>query len=219
MNEPLFKKKKMKEGLNIMSFFLEDDRTDSCPDEEILAAFMDGELNEQEETELRSHLKKCSSCSYTVLSLESQGVKIKKKKRSIRLYFLQPVPVLATLLLAFIIGFFLISKSSLILKKVERFRHINMKKLELIGPVGEIKEFPLTFKWIKISGAKNYHFVLLDEEFNLIWENSHMLNNSTSLPQEISDLLTVNKTYFWKVTAFLEKGQKLDSPTQYFSLK
>ncbi|MFQ6083179.1 MAG: anti-sigma factor family protein [Candidatus Aminicenantia bacterium] len=229
MNKAKLDKEGVKKGFEILSSFISEENLENCPDEEMLAAFMDGELNEQEERDIRNHIRECSFCSYLIISLESQGIKFKKKRKNIldrlkaailsKPYILRPAPVLPILLLIFILGFIFVLKFPQISRRQIHYREIGKNRIELIEPIGEIKAVPSIFKWRQVEGVKYYIFELLDEELSLVWESDQLFNNKVSLPQDVINSLINEKTYFWRVTAFLKNGQKIESHTQDFELK
>ena len=229
MNKVKLDKEKIKKGFETLSSLLPEEHIENCPDEELLAAFMDGELNEKEEINIENHIRKCTYCSYLIISLESQGVKFKKKRKNIldrmktgvlsKPYVLRPAPVLPILLIIFILGFIFILRFPQISKEKIHYREVGKYRIELIEPTGEIKKTPIVFKWKKVKGVEYYIFELLDEELNLVWESSQLSNNKVLLPQNLMSSLIKKKAYFWKVTAFLNNGQKIESNTQYFELE
>lgn len=77
-------------------------RADECPSDEVLSAFVDGTLNEQERDAVVGHLTHCDKC-YEVVSLAREMVK--EERRAKRSWFYAPASAVAAALLIILFKF------------------------------------------------------------------------------------------------------------------
>ena len=211
-----------------LSFFLDEENTESCPSEEMLAALADGTLLPKERESLDSHVRECASCAYLLLSLESRTGRGKKGTERIKdrirkavprsWYGLKLIPAAAALLVIFLAASVFFFDTVPFKSQDNVIRSGSSAEVELIQPVGET-EPPIVFKWKPVAEAKSYTVDLFDERLTPIWESPQSSKTSTPLPPEITNRLESGKTYFWSVSVLKKSGFREESHTQDFRLK
>ncbi|MCK4337481.1 MAG: hypothetical protein KAX11_06030, partial [Candidatus Aminicenantes bacterium] len=75
------------------------------------------------------------------------------------------------------------------------------------------------FRWNRLTGAGYYIFELLDKELTPVWKSDVLKSPRFHLLLEIAQKLTVEETYFWKITAFTDEGLKMNSGIKSFKFK
>jgi hypothetical protein len=91
--------------------------------------------------------------------------------------------------------------------------------LELIAPKGEVRDFPLFFKWRPYPKAQEYEVKLLDEELTDNWKSDRIKAIEVELPQGQFERMEKEKTYYWKVVVHLKAGTAKESGLQEFKLR
>jgi hypothetical protein len=130
---------------------------------------------------------------------------------------LKYVSAAAGLLIVFLAAFlFLKTPPSL---KRDIARGTSDQALELIAPRGEVKSFPLFFKWRPYPKAQEYEVKLLDEELTDIWKSDRIKAIEVELPQGQFERMEKEKTYYWKVVVHLKAGTAKESGLQEFKLR
>jgi hypothetical protein len=101
-----------------------------------------------------------------------------------------------------------------------KYRGFSFDKVELVKPRKKIiTKLTQAFEWKAVQGADYYVFELFDETLYPIWISDKIIINSIILPREISSRLEGNKSYYWMVTAFFQRGTKKESILKEFQLK
>jgi hypothetical protein len=91
--------------------------------------------------------------------------------------------------------------------------------LELIAPKGEVRDFPLLFKWRPFPEAQEYEVKLMDEELTDIWKSDRIKAAKVELPRDQFQRMDKEKTYYWKVIVHLKAGTTKESGLQEFMLR
>ena len=91
--------------------------------------------------------------------------------------------------------------------------------VELVAPKGEVKDYPLFFKWRPYPKAEDYEVKLLDEELTDIWKSGRIKATEVELPQGQIERMQKEKTYYWKVVVHLKAGTLKESGCQEFKLR
>jgi hypothetical protein len=130
---------------------------------------------------------------------------------------LKYVSVAAGLLIV-VLAAFLFLKTPLNPKR-DIARGTSDQTLELIAPKGEVRDFPLFFKWRPFPKAQEYEVKLLDEELTDIWKSDWIKATEVKLPQGQFQRIEKEKAYYWKVVVHLKAGTTKESSLQEFKLR
>ncbi len=90
----------------------------------------------------------------------------------------------------------------------------------LNAPVGDIQSsVPLLFEWRRLPGADYYVLDLFDEELMPVWTSKELQGIRLLLPADVATRLSVNRPYYWMVTAY-SGGEKIaESNLVHFVLR
>ena len=89
-------------------------------------------------------------------------------------------------------------------------------KLLIPEPGTIIQNKSITFVCQKLANVEEYHFTLLNNVGDLIWE-TNVKKNMVKLPQGVK--LTNNENFFWKVEALINDDFSISSPVCMFTFK
>jgi hypothetical protein len=128
--------------------------------------------------------------------------------------FLRPATAAAAVL-AVILTAVLIQKTASV-EDIDRDSH--PASFEALAPRGEILRSAIEFNWSPVRGAKHYCLEILDRELAPLYRKDMIEGESFTLPGEVRDKLTPGQLYFWKVTADLEGGGRLESGIEKFRI-
>jgi len=209
--------------------------TGSCPSVKLITKAFINKISTRKKLRIVDHISKCSFCAQEFIFLKEihkktkeiiketekllekpHELRIKHKKR----FFIFSFPqsslkhVLTIGVLIFIMIFAIFFVTSNLIKNKESINNIN---IELINPIGKQK-IPFTFEWRanKISGY--YILEIYHEQLYNLWISPKLYTNHYTLPPEVLEIFIPGKIYFWKVTIFLRKGQRIESYFQEFEI-
>ena len=224
------------------------DLRNNCPDNEVFIGAFLNEISLEEKEKLINHVLICEKCKLKFEVMKQLSNELKKRRENFekeefsaseerqfkkmakqrikelkgeeKRAFFRFVPVkYVTIMVGLLVilgGYFLIHE----FHQKEIFRGEKEEKLMLIEPAGKISRVPSVFKWIALEEAEGgfYTFELIDDELNTIW-TSRIRTNKVVLPDNIRRKLKKGKTYIWKVEAFDDAHNKLDSDANYFEIE
>ena len=212
----------------------------NCLTAEIKRAFLADELSAEQREMTEAHLAACRLCRHQLANLFTNGTEIfsapdslkqrakqipfPKEKRNFFAaffaYFQQPATIAATVVLLIIASSILF----LVLRErqptqnsqQEKFRKGNnsSNKPQLLSPDtnAQISNGLIEFRWSKITNAKDYTLIVLDEKGDIVAQQT---TNQESFSLN-SSLLAKGKSYFWFVKAKFPDGTATDSDTARF---
>lgn len=220
---------------------------EDCPSPEEFLHFFRSKKSKKTSAEIINHLSKCYYClkefklvSETLIQEEELNQEIKKildldnsrsdaKKRknsmfltlkkwwrscSSRFLWKYASIFTGTLLLIFLV-------STLIIKISEKqeYRGAMSPGINLIEPINKrYSKSILIFKWSEMKDSEYYILEIFNDTLYPIWKSNKILKEETHLPAEILKKLIGNRNYYWMVTAFSYKGDKVESRIERFSV-
>jgi len=150
---------------------------------------------------------------------EIKKLKSQKRKKGRLFLHRKSIPVVAaagTLILISAILTLLIVKGP---HQNEFQRRIGQWNIKLLEPHGEVEKSAITFSWFPVKEAKDYTLEILDRGLETIYISPEIKNESYILPRKIYNRLKKGEIYFWKITAFFQNNQKLESDLSKFKIK
>lgn len=122
-------------------------------------------------------------------------------------------------LAGFVLVCFFVSKF-VIFRPSEKYRTGSLMRVELVEPVEKkISKSSLVFKWQNVKNSEYYVLELFDQALSPIWKSEKIAQNETLLPEEVTKMLEINRSYFWMVTAYITNAEKITSRLEEFVLK
>jgi hypothetical protein len=92
------------------------------------------------------------------------------------------------------------------------------QSVELVAPVGEVRERPANFQWRAVPGAVRYEVRLLQVDRSEVWHGDSE-SNSLPVPAGAAAVMLPGKTLLWDVRAMDASGKVLAvSPTASFQI-
>lgn len=206
----------------------------NCPPKEDLIKFSRSKLSEKQNLKIIDHITRCSYCIQAfefILQtlrdeknlikeidnvLQSEGDALFWRRRQ-KIFF----PKLSWKYLSLLFGTIIIIFAFIIFTTLEKreYRGTNLKQIHLIEPINKkYSKSSLTFKWNFVKNSEYYIFELFDQTLYPVWKSQKIIKTQVILPPEIANKLKENNAYFWMVTAFLHKGDKIESRLEKFTL-
>lgn len=209
-----------------------------CPSPKELLRLFRTKKSEKNKTRIIDHVTKCIYCANEVefilkalryeanmnvvaekiLSIEKEKF---PSKSSIRKHFSTQFSWKFASLFAVALGLCLfIAFYALSIKlKNPIYRTTSQSQIRPIQPVKtKISKSLLSFRWESVMSSDYFVLEIFDESLYRIWKSPKIAENNTKLPNEISNLMEENKTYFWMITVFFVNGKVIESPLQEFYL-
>lgn len=139
-------------------------------------------------------------------------------KNKFRLYTISFRPIWIYGLI-FIMGAVLISLLVRNISKEQKYRGNETHEVTLISPkVTTEQKTRLEFKWKEVNKSDYFILEIFDEALHPVWISDKIKVNQITLSEEISDMLSKHKTYYWMVTAYLSDAKTIESRLQEFSI-
>ena len=175
------------------------------PTPDILAAFVDGELSEEDRSELVDHLESCAVCR-SVVSVASDVLAAPADRRSTR--WLGRLVAAAAIALLIAVP---VAQVGLPDRTRELERSVpgeSVQRFEALAPTdGSVVERPVTFAWREAGPDATYEVTLTDDVGDVVW-STRTSSTEAPLPEDVS--LDAG-TYFWVVEALLALGREATS--------
>lgn len=90
--------------------------------------------------------------------------------------------------------------------------------LELVGPVGDVRQSPTEFRWRAAPGAVRYQVRLMEVDRREVWRGESA-NDFISLPPLVLALMAPGRSFLWEVSAWDQSGKTLGtSATRSFRI-
>jgi len=218
-----------------------------CPSAKKIARLLRSGSSDKEATKIIDHISRCSSCfsefqfllevlrqekdfiqdiEKRLPSSDEPGNRKANRRRVLgwRLEWRTVVPRFswrgALILAGFIMVSFFMAKS-FIFQPSEKYRAGSLTVIKIVEPTGEkASKAALVFKWEKVTNSKYYILELFDQALAPVWISGEITKEeSAAVSKELMATLEVNRPYFWMVTAYLNKGEKISSRLERFILK
>lgn len=215
-----------------------------CPDPEKIIALLRSELPRKKAGRIIDHISRCPDCReeskflIEVLRAEKALLEelsawvgeaksaspshrtlapvlgaLRQGMSMVRGWSWKAVSLAAVAFLAIVLIF-----SSLVFRHPEKYRAETPVRVELIEPVAaRISRSALVFRWKSLASADSYTLGIFEENLKPVWKSQRITRSTLILPTEVSLRLSLNKPYFWMVTAFAE-GQEVASALGKFVL-
>ncbi|MFW6160381.1 MAG: hypothetical protein ACOC57_04485 [Acidobacteriota bacterium] len=195
-----------------------------CPSPRALLAFFRGKLNQKSAGKLADHLSTCFYCAgesaaireiiknekNLIQDIEKLHQSSGRKVSFINWRFAAGLTGAAALLLLI---FFLINPFS-----NRDYRAHRDSPFSVQAPRYQSSPHPaLVFQWEKVEKARAYSLELFDPALYPLWKSPRTETNRLKLPDNVLDQLEKSKIYFWVLTAYLEGGEKIESPLYHFT--
>ena len=206
----------------------------NCTDEDIgklIGGYELGLLTDEEKRQFENHLLACEYCFYSLYEAvpianlvreeklaPSQNVDLQDNtdKVPIRLFRKKWIFAAAGVLTVMIIAFIFLWLQGP-RGKTERLRGHDDVSILVLSPVGEVTTLS-ELRWKPVAGVDSYEVKILTETGHLVWEGSAQ-ETKVILPDNINEILTRGRAYFWQVEAQTAKGDRLKSQMIPFSLR
>jgi len=220
---------------------------EDCPSPEEFLHFFRSKKSKKTSAEIIDHLSKCYYClqefklvSETlvqeeelnqeikkILDLDNSRSDAKKRKNSVfltlkkwwilcssRFSWKYASIFSSTLLFIFIVSILIIKIS-----EKQEYRGAMSSGINLIEPINKrYSKSILIFKWSEMKDSEYYILEIFNDTLYPIWKSNKILKEETHLPAEILNKLIGNRKYYWMVTAFSYKGDKVESRIERFSV-
>jgi hypothetical protein len=217
----------------------------SCPPSKEIVSFFKSKTSEKQKSRVINHITKCSSCAQefefmlqtrreegklievigkllqsekNIATIKKRGGKkinyLNERRRS----FFHRLSWKYAFILA---GVAIIISTFFVFQNIGKreYRGPDLSRVHLIEPInGKYSKSLLVFKWNEFKDSEYYIIELFDETLFQIWKSSKIYKNQATLPAQVAKSLSINKTYFWMVTAFLPDERKIESEIEEFGL-
>lgn len=80
--------------------------------------------------------------------------------------------------------------------------------LELVGPVGDVRQVPAEFRWRAVPGAVRYQVRLMEIDRREVWRGE-AADGFISIPPSVLALLAPGRRLLWEVSAWDKSGKTL----------
>jgi hypothetical protein len=81
-------------------------------------------------------------------------------------------------------------------------------QLQVVAPVGDVREAPAGLQWLPVAGAEQYEIVVLEVDRTILWRGSSPTPRVT-LPASLVAQFVSGKTVVWEVTARNRSGDAI----------
>jgi hypothetical protein len=82
------------------------------------------------------------------------------------------------------------------------------QEIEVIGPVGEVKEAPKALQWKSFPGAAHYKFSIMEVDGVPLWSGENV-DQTVTIPPAVRAKLLPGKSVLWQVSALDLQGRVL----------
>jgi hypothetical protein len=112
----------------------------------------------------------------------------------------------------------LVVVSSFLLRTPETFRSSSPARFELLQPVdSSLRLSQPVFRWKPVKDSGYYILELFDETLLPVWKSEATSQPELVLPLPLARGLSVNRPYFWMVTAHFPDGETIASALEKFT--
>jgi hypothetical protein len=88
--------------------------------------------------------------------------------------------------------------------------------LELVAPVGDVRQAPVEFRWHAVPGAVRYEVRLMEVDRREVWRGEAS-DNFLAIPPAVAALISPGRNLLWEVSAVDHSGKTLGtSPVRSF---
>ena len=87
--------------------------------------------------------------------------------------------------------------------------------LELVDPVGDVRQKPAVFRWRVVPGAVRYQVHLMEVDRREVWRGESA-NDFISIPPPVLALMAPGRSFLWEVSAWDKSGKTLATATRSF---
>ena len=120
---------------------------------------------------------------------------------------------IALILITAISGYFLIFSS-----RPDSIRGVSPTFVQLIAPKTISPDSAPVFRWNEVIDADYYTFEFFDDTMKLMWTEDLLEGNQFILPAEKLTSLAPGSTHYWRITAVLENGERVESKLKELKL-
>lgn len=174
---------------------LQTERTDACPSDDILAAFVLGDLAGQDRVRCADHVPTCRACAAdyrALLEVHAQAsgqLRPRAPRRTIWIAAAIAALAVAGVLIAIRSG-----------RREEAFRGTTSAAASVEPADGAtLAHAPSAFRWPTQRGAEGYRVKLFAPSGDALWEMDAQNADRVVLPEAARSRLETGKSYFWTV--------------------
>lgn len=207
-----------------------------CPTPEDLARLVTQGADRKARARIMEHVSNCTDCALllkSILRLSGEidkligkaeapqsrpQVEVSSKKEHVRPIMGRRV---AVAIMAGLIGLTIVTLSVIKLSVRPVVRGTAKLRIRLISPKqgASLAAEDIKFKWEAVPKAARYTVELFNRSLEKVWRSGPVSNAGIELPAEARGVIFKGETYFWRVTAVLEKGEELVSRLAEFSIR
>ncbi len=170
--------------------------SESCPDDEILAALALGELSAEERQGLADHVVTCRRCAASLETLLGLEDEVRRGRAALRPWRLVPLVAAASLVAGLGIA---VTWRALRAPDGDALRS-TASETEA-SPAGDVllAAAPTELRWTAQPGASGYRVRLFDARGEPLWEEAFAGGVTAALPAEVRSQVPPGNAFFWVV--------------------
>ena len=207
-----------------------------CPSINSIVKLCRSEISNKKKEKLLDHILDCYYCSSDIeiiskaIGFENEFIRITREKYSFQdgitnkpkkkfnktIFFNWKYQIVYFVFLALIISFFLFpnfSSKRMILRGYE-----NIQIIQSLPKKSNNQLSTLRFSWKSCPKIEFYEVEIFNTNLSLFWKSDKLFINILWPSQELKKELSLQKKYYWIVTAFCMNGKKYESKLTEFSL-
>jgi len=182
-----------------------------CPDEEVLAYYVDRILPSNKVDVVERHILACNYCSELVRGIKShQGWRPFYTRFTSTHWRNISVAVIGVMII--FVAIIQLTKTVPISRERSRIAPSQSGTVELVAPGEQVDNLSFNFEWRAFENATRYVVVIWDEENPI--ERPRIETSELRLLASRIPMLRRGKTYFWQVQAYIGIEQKGQSETK-----